>query len=75
MGKTKFLKESNILVQKRDEVHEGLKLFRNKVENISKLGHKQKSFLCQCTKQINSVKVKKWQFIFYNVNIINSCYF
>lgn len=56
MGKPKLFKELNILIQKRDEVQEGLKLFRNKVANNSKLGHRQKSLLCQSTKQINTVK-------------------
>ncbi|KAL5244763.1 hypothetical protein ACI65C_012173 [Semiaphis heraclei] len=53
-SKPKLLKELNILIQKRDEVQEGLKLFRKKVANNSKLGHKQKSLLCQSTKQIIS---------------------
>ncbi|KAL4132191.1 hypothetical protein QTP88_009398 [Uroleucon formosanum] len=55
MGKPKLFKELNILIQKRDEVQEGLKLFRNKVANNSKLGHRQKSLLCQSTKQINTI--------------------
>jgi len=54
-GKPKLLKELNILIQKRDEAQEGLKLFRNKIANNSKLGHKQKSLLCQSTKQIINV--------------------
>jgi len=54
-GKPKLMKELNILIQKRDEAQEGLKLFRKKVANNSKLGHKQKSLLCQSTKQIISV--------------------
>ncbi|KAF0767382.1 GRIP and coiled-coil domain-containing protein 2-like [Aphis craccivora] len=55
----KLLKEFNILIQKKDELQEGLKQFRNKLANNSKLGHKQKSHLCQSTKEINK-----------NVNII-----
>lgn len=53
----KLLKELNILIQKRDELQEGLKQFRNKLANNSKLGHKQKSLLCQSTKEINKVKI------------------
>jgi len=56
MDKPKLFKELNILIQKRDEVKEGLKHFRNKVANNSKLGQRQKSLLCQSTKQINTVK-------------------
>ncbi|CAH1725974.1 unnamed protein product [Aphis gossypii] len=55
----KLLKELNILIQKRDELQKGLKQFRNKLANNSKVGHKQKSLLCQSTKEINK-----------NVNII-----
>ncbi|XP_025202434.1 GRIP and coiled-coil domain-containing protein 2-like, partial [Melanaphis sacchari] len=55
----KLLKELNILKHKRDVLQEGLKQFRNKVANNSKLGHKQKSLLCQSTKQIKD-----------NINII-----
>ncbi|XP_029342356.1 uncharacterized protein LOC100573147 [Acyrthosiphon pisum] len=54
MGKPKLFQELNILIQKRDEVLEGLKHFRNKVANNSKLGHRQKSLLCQSTKEINT---------------------
>lgn len=56
MGKPKLFKELNILIQKRDEVQEGLKNFRKKVANNSKIGLRQKSLLCQSTKQINNVK-------------------
>jgi len=52
----KLLTELNILVQKRNELQESLKHFRNKVTSNSKLGLKQKLLLCQCTKQMNSVK-------------------
>ncbi|CAI6348881.1 unnamed protein product [Macrosiphum euphorbiae] len=55
MGKPKLFKELNILIQKRDEVQEGLKQFRNKVANNSKLGHRLKSLLCQSTKQLNTI--------------------
>jgi len=56
MGKPKLFKELNILRQKRDEVQEVLKQFRNKVANNSKLGHRLKSLLYQSTKQLNIVR-------------------
>ncbi|XP_060846375.1 uncharacterized protein LOC132926045 [Rhopalosiphum padi] len=59
LSNPKILKELNILTQKRDELQEGLKQFRNKVAINSKLGLQQKLLLCQSTKQINN-----------NVNII-----
>lgn len=76
MGKPKLFKELNILIQKRDEVQEGLKQFRNKVANNSKLGHRLKSLLCQSTKQLNTVRTNlmksHYNFIIYILILLNN---
>jgi len=64
LSNPKILKELNILIQKRDELQEGLKQFRNKVAINSKLGLQQKLLLCQSTKQINNVNILQNSYIF-----------